>query len=43
VSLGTEGDYDMEIIGEGLYDGIIVIKDPMKYKVGQVVNIKKVV
>lgn len=40
VSLGTEGDYDIEIIGEELYDGIIVINDPMKYKVGQVVNIK---
>lgn len=43
VSLGTEGDYDAEIIGEELSDGIIVINDPMKYKIGQVVNIKEVV
>jgi multidrug efflux pump subunit AcrA (membrane-fusion protein) len=41
VSLGTEGDSDIEIIGEGLYDGIIVINDPMKYEIGQVINIKK--
>ena len=40
VSLGTEGDYDVEVIGENLCDGIIVINDPMKYEVGQVVNIK---
>lgn len=43
VILGTEGDYDLEVIGDDLYDGIIVINDPMKYKVGQLVNIKKVV
>lgn len=42
VILGTEGDYDLEVIGDDLYDGIIVINDPMKYKVGQLINIKKV-
>ena len=42
VSLGTEGDSDIEIVGDGLYNGIIVINDPMKYKVGQVVNIKEI-
>jgi len=42
VSLGTEGDYDVEVIGEGLSDGIIVINNPMMYKVGQAVNINKV-
>ena len=39
-AVGTEGDYDVEVIGENLCDGIIVINDPMKYEVGQVVNIK---
>lgn len=42
VSLGTEGDYDVEIIGDELSDGLIVINDPMKYKVGQVVKIRSV-
>lgn len=41
VNLGTEGDYDVEVMGLDLCDGMIVINDPMKYTVGQVVNIKE--
>ncbi|SFC41058.1 efflux RND transporter periplasmic adaptor subunit [Clostridium uliginosum] len=39
VTIGMESDFNVEISGEGISDGIFVINDPSNYPVGSIVEI----
>lgn len=39
ITVGLESDANVEISGDGISDGIIVIDDPSSYKVGQTIKI----
>ena len=40
ISTGLESDFNVEISGEGISDGIFVINDPSTCKVGEKIQIK---
>lgn len=39
VDTGLESDFSVEISGEGISDGIIIIDDPSTHKVGEKIRI----
>lgn len=41
INTGLESDFNIEISGEGISDGIFVIDDPSTYKVGDKIQIKE--
>ena len=41
INTGLESDFNVEISGEGISDGIIIINDPSTYKVGEKIQINE--
>lgn len=39
ITTGLESDLDVEILGDGLSEGIFIISEPSMYQVGQIVEI----